>query len=146
MLAPPNSVVLIALASIVEAVIAATLYLGNIHRNVYHEGVVRLGSLYTCLQLALHALHRISIRADPRGTGYSAQMVAITVTYFILVVVMFLGVIIGPWVRKKYKQNKDDAYFARELAKYNNDDGAGKHYAAEEEGEYFDEGDATSKR
>eukprot|EP00658_Telonema_sp_P-2_P021480 TRINITY_DN18552_c0_g2_i2.p1 TRINITY_DN18552_c0_g2~~TRINITY_DN18552_c0_g2_i2.p1 ORF type:complete len:1891 (-),score=336.40 TRINITY_DN18552_c0_g2_i2:15-5687(-) len=81
----PNTLFQLGGATLVSLIFCFMLIIISPYVNVWLELLVRLGAFHNLTQLALFSLHRVDIRDDPNGGGYTSQMVAVTFLYLSLI-------------------------------------------------------------
>ena len=97
----PNSLTQLVIVSALEALYGLVIVFMSPYKNFWIEILARLSAMHQMLQLGLFSLHRVDIRQNPNGTGYTNQMILTSAVYFGLVVVIIFGVFVGPVIKDK---------------------------------------------
>jgi len=113
-----NSLSQLVAVATVEGLFALGLFVLSPYRNVWVEAISRVSCLHQVVQLSLFAFHRVDIRENPHGEGYGPQMIAVSATYVVAVIVLVLGVIFGPGIKAHCSKSKMDRELEEELERY----------------------------
>eukprot|EP00657_Telonema_sp_P-1_P002338 TRINITY_DN15453_c0_g1_i1.p1 TRINITY_DN15453_c0_g1~~TRINITY_DN15453_c0_g1_i1.p1 ORF type:complete len:183 (-),score=45.24 TRINITY_DN15453_c0_g1_i1:36-584(-) len=116
----PNTLFQLGGATLVSLIFCFMLIIISPYVNVWLELLVRLGAFHNLTQLALFSLHRVDIRDDPNGGGYTSQMVAVTFLYIGIVGLLLIITVLFPFLRKKWsaRERRDKETLAREYGNY----------------------------
>jgi hypothetical protein len=110
----PRSLTQLTVVSIIEAAFGILLTVRSPYKNVFIEAVSRVSSLHQIVMLALTCLHRVDV-ADG-GDGYGPQMVLAVLVYAGFVVLIGIGIIISPWLRRVCLRDSVEKQLEKELA------------------------------
>lgn len=103
---PEDSLTQIGLATAVSLLFALVLVMLSVHKNVWIEGLARLGAVHILVQLALMALHRVDLRDNVFSTGYDEQMVAVTFLYVGIVGLLLVITVVVPFIREQWESRE----------------------------------------
>jgi hypothetical protein len=109
----PRSLTQLFLVSIFESIFAILLVVRSPYKNVFIEAVSRVSSLHQLVMLALTCFHRLAI-ADG-NEGYGDQMILTVAVYAGLVVLIGLGIVLSPWLRRVCLRDSLEQQLEKEL-------------------------------
>jgi hypothetical protein len=116
MVSTRNSLVQLSLAVAVEVVFALLFYAGMPCKNIWIDLLWRLGSMHQLVELGLMSLHRVVIRSNPEGTGYSRTMNLVTFCYIGVAGALMIALVIVPTAQRMYDAHQ------KKIAELHNDD------------------------